>query len=113
MIAGNLAIKYGFQGPNIAITTACTTSTHCIGFGARMIAYGDADIVIAGGAEKASTQLGIAGFSAARALSTRNDAPKRQVALGIKTGTVLYWPMEQRPWCLKTISRRKRVELTS
>ena len=76
MISGNLAIKYGFQGPNIAITTACTTSTHCIGFGARMIAYGDADIVIAGGAEKASTPLGIAGFSAARALSTRNDDPK-------------------------------------
>ena len=76
MIAGNLAIKYGFQGPNIAITTACTTSTHCIGFGARMIAYGDADIVIAGGAEKASTPLGIAGFSAARALSTRNNAPE-------------------------------------
>ena len=75
MIAGNLAIKYGFQGPNIAITTACTTSTHCIGFGARMIAYGDADVVIAGGAEKASTQLGIAGFSAARALSTRNENP--------------------------------------
>ena len=76
MIAGNLAIKYGFQGPNIAITTACTTSTHCIGFAARMIAYGDADVVIAGGAEKASTPLGIAGFSAARALSTRNDDPK-------------------------------------
>ena len=76
MIAGNLAIKYGFQGPNIAITTACTTSTHCIGFGARMIAYGDADVIIAGGAEKASTPLGIAGFSAARALSTRNDDPK-------------------------------------
>ena len=75
MIAGNLAIKYGFQGPNIAITTACTTSTHCIGFGARMIAYGDADVIIAGGAEKASTPLGIAGFSAARALSTRNDDP--------------------------------------
>ncbi len=75
MIAGNLAIQYGFQGPNIAITTACTTSTHCIGFGARMIAYGDADVIIAGGAEKASTPLGIAGFSAARALSTRNDDP--------------------------------------
>jgi 3-oxoacyl-[acyl-carrier-protein] synthase II len=75
MIAGNLAIQYGFQGPNIAITTACTTSTHCIGFGARMIAYGDADVIVAGGAEKASTPLGIAGFSAARALSTRNDDP--------------------------------------
>lgn len=76
MIAGNLAIKYGFQGPNIAITTACTTSTHCIGFAARMIAYGDADYVVAGGAEKASTPLGIAGFSAARALSTRNNDPQ-------------------------------------
>ncbi|MDC1208870.1 beta-ketoacyl-ACP synthase II [Litorivicinus sp.] len=76
MIAGNLAIKYGFQGPNIAITTACTTSTHCIGFAGRMIGYGDADIVVAGGSEKASTQLGIAGFSAARALSTRNDHPE-------------------------------------
>ena len=76
MIAGNLAIKYGFQGPNIAITTACTTSTHCIGFAGRMIGYGDADIVVAGGSEKASTPLGIAGFSAARALSTRNDHPE-------------------------------------
>jgi len=78
MIAGNLAIKYGFQGPNIAITTACTTSTHCIGFGARMIAYGDADVVIAGGAEKASTQLGIAGFSAAAGFSLRVDKARNE-----------------------------------
>ncbi|MFN3881333.1 MAG: beta-ketoacyl-ACP synthase II [Nitrincola lacisaponensis] len=76
MIAGNLAIKYGFRGPNIAITTACTTGTHNIGQAMRMIQYGDADIMIAGGAEMATTPLGIAGFSAARALSTRNDDPQ-------------------------------------
>ncbi len=76
MIAGNLGIKYNLQGPNIAITTACTTGTHNIGAAARMIAYGDADVMVAGGAEKASTKVGMAGFSAARALSTRNDAPE-------------------------------------
>lgn len=76
MIAGNLAIKYGFKGPNIAITTACTTGTHNIGQAMRMIQYGDADVMLAGGAEMATTPLGIAGFSAARALSTRNDDPE-------------------------------------
>lgn len=75
MIAGNLAIRYGFRGPNIAITTACTTGTHNIGYGARTIAYGDADVMICGGAEMATTPLGLGGFSAARALSTRNDDP--------------------------------------
>jgi 3-oxoacyl-[acyl-carrier-protein] synthase II len=76
MIAGNLSIKYGMQGPNIAITTACTTGTHNIGSAARMIAYGDADVMVAGGAERSSTPLGLAGFAAARALSTRNDSPE-------------------------------------
>ncbi|MBZ9537899.1 beta-ketoacyl-ACP synthase II [Modicisalibacter tunisiensis] len=75
MIAGNLAIRYGFQGPNIAITTACTTGTHNIGYAARTIAYGDADAMVCGGAEMATTPLGLGGFSAARALSTRNDDP--------------------------------------
>lgn len=75
MIAGNLAIKYGFKGPNIAISTACTSGTHNIGYSARTIAYGDADVMICGGAEGASTPLGLAGFGAARALSTRNDHP--------------------------------------
>ncbi|MDW5378890.1 beta-ketoacyl-ACP synthase II [Halomonas sp. HP20-15] len=75
MISGNLAIKFGFQGPNIAITTACTTGTHNIGYGARTIAYGDADVMVCGGAEMATTPLGLGGFSAARALSTRNDDP--------------------------------------
>lgn len=75
MTSGHLSIKYGFRGPNLAVATACTTGTHCIGLAARTIAYGDADVMIAGGSEKASTPLGMAGFSAARALSTRNDAP--------------------------------------
>lgn len=76
MIAGNLSIMYGMQGPNIAITTACTTGTHCIGLAARMIQSGDADVMLAGGAEKATTPVGLGGFCAARALSQRNDNPQ-------------------------------------
>lgn len=76
MAAGMLAIRFGFKGPNIAVATACTTGTHSIGLAARMIAYGDADAMLAGGTEKASCALGLAGFAAARALSTRNDAPE-------------------------------------
>jgi 3-oxoacyl-[acyl-carrier-protein] synthase II len=75
MISGNLSIMYGFKGPNIAIVTACTTATHAIGDAARLIEYGDADVMVAGGAEAAITQLGVGGFAAARALSTRNDDP--------------------------------------
>ncbi|WP_339337776.1 beta-ketoacyl-ACP synthase II [uncultured Oceanicoccus sp.] len=77
MVAGNLSIKYGLQGPNFAITTACTSGTHNIGHAARVIAYGDADAMVAGGSEMSSTPLGLGGFSAARALSTRNDDPQR------------------------------------
>ncbi|MEH6650624.1 MAG: beta-ketoacyl-ACP synthase II [Motiliproteus sp.] len=76
MIGGNLSIKYGFKGPNIAIVTACTTGTHNIGSAARMIAYGDADAMVAGGSEMATTPLGLGGFAAARALSKRNDDPQ-------------------------------------
>jgi 3-oxoacyl-[acyl-carrier-protein] synthase II len=76
MIAGNLSIMYGMKGPNIAIVTACTTSTHNIGVAARTIAYGDADIMVAGGAEMTTCPTGIGGFAAARALSTRNDDPQ-------------------------------------
>lgn len=77
MVAGQLSIMFGLKGPNISITTACTSGVHNIGHAARMIAYGDADAMVAGGAEKASTELGISGFGAARALSTRNDEPSK------------------------------------
>jgi 3-oxoacyl-[acyl-carrier-protein] synthase II len=76
MISGNLSIMYGLRGPNIAITTACTTGTHSIGFATRMIQHGDADVMVAGGAEMATTPLGLGGFAAARALSTRNENPQ-------------------------------------
>ncbi|WP_288370095.1 beta-ketoacyl-ACP synthase II [uncultured Marinobacter sp.] len=77
MISGNAAIRFGYKGPNIAIVTACTTGTHNIGYAARTIAYGDADVMLAGGAEMATTRSGIAAFSSARALSTRNDEPEK------------------------------------
>jgi 3-oxoacyl-[acyl-carrier-protein] synthase II len=77
MIAGNLSIMYGMKGPNIAIVTACTSSTHNIGVAARTIAYNDADIMVAGGAEMTTCPTGMGGFAAARALSTRNDDPTR------------------------------------
>jgi 3-oxoacyl-[acyl-carrier-protein] synthase II len=76
MISGHLSIRYGYTGPNLAIVTACTTGLHCIGQSARMIAHGDADVMIAGGAESTVSPLGIGGFAAARALSTRNDSPE-------------------------------------
>ncbi|MBI4206208.1 MAG: beta-ketoacyl-ACP synthase II [Betaproteobacteria bacterium] len=75
MISGNLSIMYGFKGPNLAIVTACTTATHCIGESGRIIEYGDADVMIAGGAEATVSPLGVGGFCAARALSGRNDDP--------------------------------------
>ncbi|GAB3547179.1 beta-ketoacyl-ACP synthase II [Noviherbaspirillum agri] len=75
MISGHLSIKYGFKGPNLAIVTACTTGLHCIGAAARMIEYGDADVMVAGGAESTVSPLGVGGFAAARALSSRNDDP--------------------------------------
>lgn len=77
MISGNLSIRYGFKGPNYAIVTACSTGAHCIGDAARLIERGDVDVMIAGGAEQATCALGIGGFGAARALSTRNDDPER------------------------------------
>ncbi len=75
MISGNLSIMLGLKGPNVAIVTACTTGTHSIGDAARMIEYGDADVMVAGGAEAAISELSVGGFASARALSTRNDDP--------------------------------------
>ena len=76
MISGNVSIEYGFKGPNIAVVTACTTGTHNIGFGARMIQYGDADVMVVGGAEAATSPITVAGFASMRALSSRNDEPE-------------------------------------
>jgi 3-oxoacyl-[acyl-carrier-protein] synthase II len=75
MISGHLSIKFGVKGPNLAIVTACTTGLHCIGEAGRLIEYGDADVMIAGGAESTVSPLGVGGFAAARALSSRNDDP--------------------------------------
>ncbi len=76
MISGHVSIKFGFKGPSLAVVTACTTGLHAIGLSARMIEYGDVDVMIAGGSESTVSQLGISGFTAPRALSTRNDDPK-------------------------------------
>jgi 3-oxoacyl-[acyl-carrier-protein] synthase II len=75
MIAGHLSIRYGLKGPNLGVVTACTTSTHAIGLGMRTIQYGDADVILAGGGEMATTRCGLGSFGQAKALSTRNDAP--------------------------------------
>ncbi|MBX9610355.1 MAG: beta-ketoacyl-ACP synthase II [Burkholderiales bacterium] len=76
MIAGHVSMRFGFKGPNIAIVTACTTGLHCIGDAGRMIEYGDADVIVAGGSEATVSPMGVGGFAAMRALSTRNDDPK-------------------------------------
>ncbi len=76
MISGHVSIKFGFKGPNIAVVTACTTGLHAIGLSARMIEYGDCDVMVAGGSEATVSALGVGGFAAARALSTRNEDPK-------------------------------------
>jgi len=75
MISGNLSVRFNLRGPNLAVVTACTSGTHNIGLGARLIALGDADAMLVGGAEMATTPVGLGGFTAARALSTRNEAP--------------------------------------
>jgi len=77
MIAGNLSIRFGYKGPNIAVVTACTTGTHNIGFGARLIEHGDADVMVVGGAEQATSPITLAAFGSMRALSTRNDEPEK------------------------------------
>jgi 3-oxoacyl-[acyl-carrier-protein] synthase II len=77
MISGNLSIRYGYKGPNLAVVTACTTGTHNIGLGARMIQYGEADVMVVGGAEQATSPITVAAFGSMKALSTRNDEPER------------------------------------
>ena len=87
MISGHLSIMYGITGPNLAVITACTTSTHAVGIGMRTIQYGDADVVIAGGSEMAQTPTAVGGFCQARALSTRNDEPTKASRPGTGTAT--------------------------
>jgi 3-oxoacyl-[acyl-carrier-protein] synthase II len=87
MISGHVSIMFGFQGPNLAIVTACTTGLHSIGMAGRMIEHGDADVMIAGGAESTISPLGVGGFAAARALSTRNDDPATASRPGTRTAT--------------------------
>ncbi len=77
MVAGNVSIRFGLKGPNLSVVTACASATHSIGDSARLIEYGDADVMLAGGAEMATSPMGVGGFAAARALSTRNDDPQR------------------------------------
>jgi len=77
MIAGHLSIRFGLRGPNLGVVTACTTSTHALGLALRTIQYGDADLILAGGAEMATTRMGLGGFGQAKALSTRNDSPQQ------------------------------------
>lgn len=77
LTSGHISMRHNYRGPNVAVSTACTTGAHAIGLAARMIAYGDAEVMIAGGSEFASTPLGMAGFASARALSTRNDEPTK------------------------------------
>jgi 3-oxoacyl-[acyl-carrier-protein] synthase II len=77
MISGNLSIRYGYKGPNLAVVTACTTGTHNIGLGARLIQYGEADVMVVGGAEQATSPITVAAFGSMKALSTRNDEPER------------------------------------
>lgn len=99
MAAGLVAIKHQLKGPNLATSTACTTATHAIGLAARLIAYGDADVMIAGGSEKGSSPLGISGFGAMHALSTRNDEPTKASRPLIKIVMALYLAMVQVSWC--------------
>ena len=88
MISGNLSIRYGYTGPNIAVVTACTTGNHNIGLAARMIQHGDADVMVAGGAELGTSPVTVAGFATMKALSTRNADPEAPAGLGTGTGTV-------------------------
>ena len=89
MISGNLSIMYGLKGPSLAMVTACTTATHCIGDSARLIEYGDVDLMVAGGSEATISPLGVGGFAAARALSVLNDDPEK-ASRPIRIGMALF-----------------------
>ena len=109
MVSGFPSIHPGLQGPNYAIATACTTGTHCIGMAARNIAYGEADVMVAGGSEMAACGLGIGGFAAARALSTRNDDPAAASRPRQGARRFLCCPMVPVRWCSRSSSMPRRV----
>ena len=110
MIAGQLSIMYGLKGPNLALVTACTTANHCIGEAGRLIEYGDADVMVAGGAEATVSPLGVGGFCAARALSTRNDDPgRRRAGPGTRTATASCWAKAPAWSCSRNTSTPKRA----
>ena len=91
MISGNVSIEYGFKGPNIAVVTACTTGTHNIGFGARMIQYGDADVMVVGGAEAATSPITVAGFPSCGRCPAAITSRKRRADPGMKIVTASFW----------------------
>jgi len=99
MISGNLSIMYGFKGPCLAMVTACTTANHCLGDSARLIEYGDADVMVAGGSEGMLCSLGAGEFPAARALSTRNDNPATASRPGTGIATASCWARARECWC--------------
>jgi len=109
MISGNLSILYGMKGPNLAMVTACATATHAIGDAGRLIEYGDADVMVAGGAESTVTPTGIAGFGNAKALSTRNDDPTTASRPWTRIATASYSVRAPVWWCWKSMSTRKSV----
>ena len=109
MTAGLLSIEIGAKGPNLAMVTACTTSTHCIGEAMKSIRYGDADVMIAGGSEAVVTELAIGGFASARALSTRNDDPATASRPWDKERDGFVLGKARARWCWRSTSTRRRA----
>jgi 3-oxoacyl-[acyl-carrier-protein] synthase II len=110
MISGHVSINYGMTGPNLSLVTACTTATHCIGIAARTIQYGDADVMVAGGAEMATTALGLGGFCSARALSGATRIPAaREPARGTATATASCSATARAAWCSRNTSMPGRA----
>ena len=112
LVSGHVSIRYGFKGPNHSAVTACATGVHAIGDAARLIGLGDADVMVAGGAEAAVNELGIAGFCASRALSTAfNDrSAGAPLARGIGNGTDSSWARAPASWCSRSSNTPKRAE---